>query len=126
MKKTLALGMITLFLFSNCQKDITMAETESKINSTSTSKSATLYNPKVSPDNDAIITKIRLFAGLLEKIERKGSLATRSSETMSADSVVWNIEALMNARYADADKPFKNSFVKTEVIKIPMTDGMVD
>ncbi len=126
MKKTLALGMITLFLFSNCQKDIRMAETESKINSTSTSKSATLYNPKVSPDNDAIITKIRLFAGLLEKIERKGSLATRSSETMSADSVVWNIEALMNARYADADKPFKNSFVKTEVIKIPMTDGMVD
>ena len=126
MKKVLALGIITLFLFSSCQKDITMAETESKINNTSTSKGTTLYNPKVSADNDAIITKIRLFAGLLEKIERKGSLTARSSETMSADSVVWNIEALMNARYADAGKPFKNSFVKTEVIKVPMTDGMVD
>jgi hypothetical protein len=59
--------------------------------------------------------KIHAFDDLLTSYFN-GSTLERDDIEFTADEAVWNIEALMNAKYAHSDKPFLNSITKTEII----------
>jgi len=66
--------------------------------------------------------KIHRFAELLESIEQ-GQVLSRDGETKTVEETVWNIEALLNARYAHADKPFLTSSVKRDTILVELKQG---
>ena len=94
----------------NFEEPTMVVTTDSKI-------STPIFNPTVPTNEKETFTKILAFEKELAALS-SGQESIQTGE-MPTNDVVWNIEALLNARYADADKPFKSTSIEKTVIRIP-------
>ena len=79
------------------------------------------FDPKFVP-NDDIEAKLRAFNEYLNSFQNAKS---RDAQAMSAEQVKWNVEALLNATYSQADKVFTRQSINRDSFLIPLSNGAV-
>ncbi len=102
----------------SCQKDLTTQSLQKGEEIGSVQKISTpIFEPKESADDKEVFEKIKAFEARISLLQ--SGIESLQTNEMTPDDVVWNVEALMNARYAAADKPFTSQVVEKSVIRIP-------
>jgi hypothetical protein len=114
---------LVLLLFIQCKKEISFEKKVSNSNSFDLKELA--YNPKPSKKSAEIEDKINQFLLKLRTLRESNGLETRNSNDMSLDDLLWNTEALLNMKYADSNKPFRDVISKENNVLIPINDGDV-
>ena len=79
------------------------------------------FNPIALPSSD-IEAKLRAFNDYLNSFQNAKS---RDAQGMSTEQVEWNIEALLNATYANAAKGFTSQSVSRDSFLIPLNNSAV-
>lgn len=121
--------MIVIFsvlLFFNCSKDeIKTVETKAAVE-TANPSDLPLFNQMQTNEKEAekVRTKIRQFRERL-KTAADGNALDKNGGTLTIDEAIWNIEAVLNATYANAAMPFEKLAVQTSNIVIPTANGYV-
>ncbi len=69
------------------------------------------------------IEKIHRFDEFIKSTEN--GVTSREEEYMTVSNAVWNIEALLNARHAHADKPFLTSNIRLDTIEVGLSHGQI-
>jgi hypothetical protein len=78
------------------------------------------HKPPVSVEDttERLQTNEKITAFALRLNSSNSGVVDRNEEPMSVSDAVWNTEALMNARYAHADKPFEYTSVKIDTVSV--------
>lgn len=96
-----------LFGLIGCQKDVSVPDTQAlTTGSETTAKRASLFESEPALQHDDVMEKIEAFKNRLAKIEN-GTLS-KTDAPMVVEDAIWNIEALMNFRYCQAQLSFEN------------------
>jgi hypothetical protein len=120
------LSVFVLLFFTQCKKDESSKESTTFTNIPN-SNAKNLYSPTVSPNNSAIIAKIESFQNKIIELRNNKGLSTRSGDNMKVDDFLWNMEALLNFKYGEPNKPFGNIVEKNDIVEIPLnSDGKVN
>jgi hypothetical protein len=115
-----------LTFFTQCKKDDSSKESATSPSLTNLQQK-TLYSPKVSPNNSEILAKIESFQNKIIELRNNKGLSVRSGDNMKVDDFLWNMEALLNFKYGESDKPFSEIVSKEDVVEIPLnSDGKVN
>lgn len=121
--------MIVLFsvlLFFSCAKEeLTTIETNVETQ-TANQSNLPLFNQMQTNETEAekVRSKIRQFRERL-KAAADGNVLDKNAGTLTIEEAIWNIEAVLNATYADADVPFEKLAIQTSNIVIPTANGYV-
>ncbi len=103
MKKYLFFLLFLAIGAMSCQKDIEQGSITSAVTPTDT-KQTSLFDQTKPVENDDVFVKIDAFKAKLAKIEA-GMLPENDNGTAVSDAI-WNIEALLNSQYGQAEKSF--------------------
>ena len=103
----------------SCQKDIEQGSITSAVTPTDT-KQTSLFDQTKPVENDDVYIKIDAFKAKLAKIEA-GTLPENDNGTSVGDAI-WNIEALLNSQYAQAEKSFAKLARATNTIRVALND----
>jgi hypothetical protein len=121
--------MIVIFsvlLFFNCSKDeIKTVETKAEVE-TANQSDLPLFNQMQTNEKEAekVRTKIRQFRERLKTVA-DGNALDKNGGTLTIEEAIWNIEAVLNATYANAGMPFEKLAIQTSNIVIPTENGYV-
>ncbi len=118
--KQLMVVMFSVLLFLNCSKD------ELKTVETANLSEKPLFNQMQPNEKEAekVRTKIRQFRERLKTVA-DGNALDKNGGTLTIEEAIWNIEAVLNATYANAAMPFEKLAVQTSNIVIPTANGYV-
>ena len=119
MKKYLFFFFLLAVGAMSCQKDIEQGSITSEVTPTDT-KQTSLFDQTKPVENDDVYIKIDAFKAKLAKIEA-GTLPENDNGTSVGDAI-WNIEALLNSQYAQAEKSFAKLARATNTIRVALND----
>jgi hypothetical protein len=77
----------------------------------------------VSSNNSGIIAKIENFQNKIIELRNNNGLSTRSGDNMEVDDFLWNMEALLNFKYGEPNKPFGSIVEKNDIVEIPLNSN---
>jgi hypothetical protein len=130
MKKNLFLFLLLALVAMSCQKDIVPNDADASGKTAEvTPKDAvqtSLFDEQTKPlADDDVLKKINAFKAKLDKIEA-GTMPETGTGTTVNDAI-WNIEALVNSRYARANESFAQlASAKSTIIVALNDDGTID
>ena len=119
MKKNTFFFFLLAVIAMSCQKDIEQGSITSAVTPTDT-KQTSLFDQTKPVENDDVYIKIDAFKAKLAKIEA-GMLPENDNGTSVSDAI-WNIEALLNSQYGQAEKPFAKLARATNTIRVALND----
>ena len=124
--RILSILFLTLVMFSSCTKEST--ETALDITPTTeiedTGAVEPLFNPQSSQNSANIKERIKMFSNRINAV-RKGETGAKDGELSVADAT-WNVEALLNASYANAATSFSKTEKGEYTFSVPVTDGNIN
>jgi hypothetical protein len=113
----------------SCQEEKIDLPANTTTDATTDAKRPSLFNAQLEQNRNLerekqIKSRIAQFAELMKRAEEN---RIPDNATMVEDSVIWNVEALLNSRYGWADKPFSTTVSETDIVLIPRnTNGSID
>ena len=114
-----------MFGLIGCQKDVEASMSITETNSATSARRVSLFDSQPVIEHEDIIAKIEAFKMRLGKIET-GTLSPKDVP-MTVEEAVWNIEALSNSRYCQAQLPFQDLISQKATLEIPLNDkGKID
>jgi hypothetical protein len=119
MKKNIFLFLLLAIISMSCQKDINPSVSTSDLTPTN-AKVESIFDQAKPQANDDVYAKIEAFKTKLAKIEQ-GSMPETDNGTTVSDAI-WNIEALLNSRYARASQPFEDLKWANNTIRVALND----
>jgi hypothetical protein len=126
MKKNIFLFLLLAIIAMSCQKDIEPGSVaSSKTNEVAPTDEISIFDQAKPQANDDVYTKIQAFKAKLAKIEQ--GIMPESDNGTTVSDAIWNIEALLNSRYARASQPFQNLAAARNTIRVALNDdGTID
>ena len=116
-----------MFGLIGCQKDVTL-DTQSAItetNSATSTRRVSLFDSQPVIEHADIMAKIEAFKTRLAKTEN--GILSPKDVPMTVEAAIWNIEALSNSRYCQAQLPFQDLISQKATLEIPLNDkGEID
>ena len=114
-----------VFGLIGCQKDVEASMSITETNSATSARRVSLFDSQPVIEHADIMAKIEAFKTRLAKIEN-GILSPKDIP-MTVEEAIWNIEALSNARYCQAQLPFQDLISQKATLEIPLNDkGKID
>jgi hypothetical protein len=128
MKKNIFLFLLLAIIAMSCQKDIepnSVASVRTNEIAPTATKQTSLFDEDKPIENDDVFKKIDAFKAKIANIEAGTMPETDNGTTIN--DVIWNIEALMNSNYGQANKPFASQSINSAIIRIPLNaNNLID
>ncbi len=120
----ISLACITAILgYIGCTRDKQIDRSNLQSGITAQNNTSTLFNSAPASDAEKLKARIHLFRDRIKDL--KVGAAERNDENMEVQDVKWNIEALLNATYANASLPYSKYSEETNTFSVPVTNNVV-
>lgn len=118
--------IVVALCFQSCTKDDASIESiDSTINAQQDSNGVEpLFNPQISPNQDLITKKIKEFSSRIVAV-RNDEPGSRNGG-LAIEDATWNVEALLNASYANAASSINEISRSEYSFSIPHTNGEIN